>query len=218
MIDPPAFRRRPAERGAEILDAAITQFASRGFEKTRIVDIAREAGVSHGTVGSYYPTKEALLRACIERLAQPEMDQVDAAISGFEGTTRELLEWLGLFWGQHCKDEQVAAIIRVVEGELGNFPDLADTFRTRVYDPVIGLFVRIIARGVSRGEFTCDDPEPYAEFCFGSLTHAIDWNEGLGRVLNRPVDVERYVRIWATSAACGLRVTTGAEGKPAEWP
>lgn len=204
MIDPPAFRRRPEERGAEILDAAMKLFATRGFQKTRIVDVAHEAGVSHGTVGVYYPTKEALLRACIERLAQPEMDEVDEAISQFEGSTRELLEWLGLFWWQHCQDEQVSEIIRVVEGELGNFPDLAETFRTRVYDPVIEMFVRIIARGVARGEFACADPEPYAEFCFGSLTHAMDWNEGMGRVLDRPVDAERYISIWARSAACGL--------------
>lgn len=204
MNQAPAFKRRPAERGAEILDAAMTLFAERGFEKTRIVDIARLAGVSHGTVGLYFPTKEALLRACIERLAQPEMDEVEAAIGAFPGTTRELLEWLGLFWWRHCQDEQVSRVIRVVEGELGNFPDLAETFRSRVYDPVIGMFVRIIERGVSRGEFACADPEPFAEFCFGSLTHAMDWNESMGRVLDRPVDAERYIRIWATSAACGL--------------
>ncbi|HEX8388995.1 MAG TPA: TetR/AcrR family transcriptional regulator [Sphingomonas sp.] len=204
MNDEPAFRRRPHQRGDEILDAAMALFAERGFEKTRIVDVARRAGVSHGTVGIYFPTKEALLRACVERLAQPEMEEIEAAIGAFVGTTRELLEWLGLFWLRHCQDEQVSRVIRVVEAELGNFPELAETFRVRVYDPVIGMFVRIIARGVEAGEFACADPTPYAEFCFGSLTHAMDWNEGLGRVLDRPVDAERYIRIWATSAACGL--------------
>lgn len=204
MSGEPSFRRRPAERASEILDAAMRLFATRGFEKTRIIDVARAAGVSNGTVGLYFPTKEALLRAGIERLAQPEIDAVDAAINAFTGSTRELLEWLGLFWWRHCQNEQVLPIIRVVETELGNFPDLAETFRTRVHDPSIYMFVRIIERGIARGEFTCPDPEAHAEFCFGSLTHAMDWNQGLGRVLNRPVNGKRYIQIWATSAACGL--------------
>jgi AcrR family transcriptional regulator len=201
----PMFRRRPAERGPEILEAAMALFAERGFEKTRIVDIAQRAGVSHGTVGLYFPTKEALLRGVIELMAEPQMDEVERLIDGFEGTTAELLEALGLFWWQHCQEENVAAFVRVVEAELGNFPELAETYRTRVYDPVIRLFVRIIERGVARGEYRCDDPVPYAELGFGGLGHMLDWNEGLGRVLGRAIDARRYLGIWAHALACGLK-------------
>ncbi|WP_293682980.1 TetR/AcrR family transcriptional regulator, partial [uncultured Phenylobacterium sp.] len=145
-------------------------FAERGFERTRFVDVAKRAGVSHGTVGVYFPTKEALLRGVVERMAEPEMDQVVALIDGFQGTTAELLETLGLLWWEHCQEERITSLMRVVEAELGNFPELAETFRERVYDPVIDLFGRILKRGVERGELACEDPTPYAELAFGGLS------------------------------------------------
>ena len=210
----PNFRRRPAERGPEILDAAMALFAERGFEKTRIVDIAQRAGVSHGTVGLYFPTKEALLRGVIERMAEPQMDEAERLIDGFEGSTADLLETIGLFWWTHCQEENVGAIVRVVEAELGNFPELAETYRTRVYDPVVRLFVRIVERGVRRAEYRCEDPVPFAELGFGGLGYMLDWNEGLGRVLNRPIDAQRYISIWAHALACGLASGAGTQPSP----
>lgn len=200
-----AFRRRPAERGEEILTAAMALFAEKGFGPTRIVDIARRAGVSHGTVGLYYPTKEALLRACVDRMALPQFEAAEALIADEAQPPAKQLAALGRFMAEHCQSAEMDRLFRVVEGEIGNFPDFAAHFRDRVFEPMMDLFRTVIRRGVARGEFACDDVETCAHLLFGSLIHLFDWNAGFGPALGRPIDQERYLEAWARSAVAGLR-------------
>ena len=53
--------RNKADRRQRIYQSAMQLFESRGFQATTFSDIAREAGVSRGTVFNYFPYKEALL-------------------------------------------------------------------------------------------------------------------------------------------------------------
>ncbi len=54
------------ERRRDVLDAARRVFARRGFAAAKISDIASVAGISHGLVHHYFPSKEALFVAVIE--------------------------------------------------------------------------------------------------------------------------------------------------------
>ena len=49
-----------------LIETAFEQFAEHGLTTTRTADIAKAAGVSHGTVFVHFPTQEALLSAVIE--------------------------------------------------------------------------------------------------------------------------------------------------------
>lgn len=60
----PELRNR---REVEILGAAAKFFAEHGFANTQIQGIAEHLGISHGTVYSYFETKEALFLATVER-------------------------------------------------------------------------------------------------------------------------------------------------------
>jgi len=65
-----AKRRRPArrlsaqERRADLLEAAVTEFAANGYHGTRTADIAARAGVSQPYVYALFPDKRALFLAC----------------------------------------------------------------------------------------------------------------------------------------------------------
>lgn len=61
-----------ATRRRQILDAATKVFAERGFHRARIKQIAREAGVSEGTIYNYFEDKEALLIGILHRLNETE--------------------------------------------------------------------------------------------------------------------------------------------------
>lgn len=61
-------REQQAEqRRAQLIDAALELFSKRGIEATRVSDIARAAGVAQGLLYNYFPSKEALVMAIIER-------------------------------------------------------------------------------------------------------------------------------------------------------
>ncbi len=48
-----------------ILNAAIKLYSDTGFAETKVADIAKEAGVSFGTVFTYFDSKEALYESAI---------------------------------------------------------------------------------------------------------------------------------------------------------
>jgi AcrR family transcriptional regulator len=49
-VPAPRWRRRAEARPAEILEAALTVFSARGFAAAKLDDVAKEAGVSKGTL------------------------------------------------------------------------------------------------------------------------------------------------------------------------
>jgi AcrR family transcriptional regulator len=61
--------KNPDVRKQEILDGAIKIFARKGYEKTTTADISKELNISQGLCYRYYPTKEAIYDAALERYA-----------------------------------------------------------------------------------------------------------------------------------------------------
>ncbi len=60
-------RPRPEDRLPALLEAAIRVFSSRGYRRTQMADVAREMGVSPGTLYRYVEGKEALFLLLLER-------------------------------------------------------------------------------------------------------------------------------------------------------
>jgi len=57
-----------------LLDATEIEMARRGFHATTTNHIAQAAGVSIGTLYHYFPTKEALVAAVVERMWRGELE------------------------------------------------------------------------------------------------------------------------------------------------
>ena len=60
----PARRLSAPERRADLLEAAVIEFAESGYHGTRTADIAARAGVSQPYVYALFPDKRALFLAC----------------------------------------------------------------------------------------------------------------------------------------------------------
>lgn len=60
-------RKVSAQHREAILDAALECFSKRGFDATRVEDIARLAGVAKGSVYTHFKDKEALFRGSSNR-------------------------------------------------------------------------------------------------------------------------------------------------------
>ncbi|NUO50489.1 MAG: TetR/AcrR family transcriptional regulator [Polyangiaceae bacterium] len=68
-------RKRPRQARSKVTVDAILTAAARilvdvGYDRANVNEIARRAGVSIGSLYQYYPTKEALMNAVVERHAQ----------------------------------------------------------------------------------------------------------------------------------------------------
>jgi AcrR family transcriptional regulator len=70
---------RPTDKAAALLAAAFRLIAQEGLHGTPTAAIAREAGVAHGTLFLYFPTKEALFNALYLELLD-ETKRVTSAI------------------------------------------------------------------------------------------------------------------------------------------
>ena len=69
----PAERRRDPERTRQaLLDAALAEFAAKGFDGARVSDIAARAGVNKQLISYYFGGKDGLRQAVIERWIQVE--------------------------------------------------------------------------------------------------------------------------------------------------
>jgi AcrR family transcriptional regulator len=59
-------RRKDTEKPAQIIEAAFAVFGDIGFEGTLIKDIAERAGISSGTIYTYFQDKKDLFRATVQ--------------------------------------------------------------------------------------------------------------------------------------------------------
>lgn len=149
----PGRRRRKDARPEELLDAALSLFAQKGFAATRSEEVARLAGVSKGTLYLYYPSKEELLRAVIRQRLSAQITQIAGELSHHPGSAgRQLLEILPVWWGR-LYDSPTAAVFKVVMTEVRNFPGLAEYYMREVVAPGHRLVAQVIERGMAEGEF-----------------------------------------------------------------
>jgi AcrR family transcriptional regulator len=92
-----------ASRRTDILSAAKQVFAERGYHATTIADIARQAGLSYGSIYWYYESKEALFHELMSAEAAALREHINEAVlatpgdgspaAPFEAAVRATLEF-----------------------------------------------------------------------------------------------------------------------------
>jgi AcrR family transcriptional regulator len=76
-------RATPPSRTAErAVAAALDAFGTRGYGATSLDDLARDLGVRKQTILYWYPSKEALLDAAIDRVAAEVSRRLERAVAG----------------------------------------------------------------------------------------------------------------------------------------
>ena len=73
------FDNIPEEKRERILQAAANILGRDGTSRARMDDIARAAGISHGSLFSYFPTKDELVRGVIEQAKTMQRSRFDAS-------------------------------------------------------------------------------------------------------------------------------------------
>lgn len=150
-----------------ILAAACRVIVRRGFDTTRIADIAREAGTSTGTVHYYFETKDDVLLAALKWANQQPYVRVDELVEqGADDLTRlaKLLEVAVPYPGRP-RDEYVLLI--ELWGRILHRPELlpdGEVLSARWR----GYFFDIVNAGTESGAFRpARPPDEVAERLIG---------------------------------------------------
>lgn len=148
----PRWQRRPDARPEEILDAALEVFGAQGFAGARLEDIARRAGVSKGTLYLYFDSKDALFREMVRARVVSVIEVSERELLALDAPTADKVRLLIRAIWAVVGDPKMARIIKLVHGELNNFPELARFYYDEVILRVRALGVAVLAQGVARGE------------------------------------------------------------------
>jgi TetR/AcrR family transcriptional regulator len=65
-----------------IVDAALVAYGTRGYGATSLDDLARELGIRKQTILYWFPSKEALLDAVVDRCAAEVASRLERAVAG----------------------------------------------------------------------------------------------------------------------------------------
>ncbi|MDQ6750475.1 MAG: TetR family transcriptional regulator [Actinomycetota bacterium] len=158
----------PASR-QRILDAALVEFAARGYEGARLQDIARTAGLSRPTLLYHFESKEGLYAAVIEAATADWATETHRAISvnlqGFEQIA-SLVRAAFHFFETH-RD-----FVRVLRREAIEGGERLGAASADVLAPFIAQGVAFLERETAAGRLRTHDPLELMAFCYASVfTH-----------------------------------------------
>jgi AcrR family transcriptional regulator len=185
------------------LEAALRSFAERGFAGTRLEDVAASAGVSKGTVYLYFESKERLFEAVIREAVTPSIDQADALLDAFEGSTPNLLRTLFMVL-EGALNGPFPAVAKIILAESGNFPALARMWGDLAVRRAFGLARRVIQRGVDRGELRPVSPDEIVPLVMAPFMLLGVWRQSLGPHVNIPMDSHAVIAAHLDTLLRGL--------------
>lgn len=179
MLQPgePKFRRRKADRPAEIVQAALAVFAEKGFAAAKLDEIAARAGVSKGALYLYFETKEDLFRAVVTQGVAPNLAPAKALAAAHPGPFPDLVRTLAGRIAQIVQETEVGGVAKMVIGEARNFPELARVWHDELAGEALATVAGAIAAAQDRGEVRPGDPRVYAVQLIAPLLVGVLWRE-----------------------------------------
>ena len=132
-------RKKTEARREAILDAALEEFAAKGYAGARMEDIARRAGVAKGTLYLHFGDKEGLFNGLTESAFAPMHELAQEILEDKALTLREkLIRFCGpMLDEQGCS--RTARIIRLVWAEGLHNPKLVTPFYHGLIVPLLEL-------------------------------------------------------------------------------
>lgn len=152
----------------KILQGAMQEFLKHGYAGTSMDKVAVAAGVSKATVYSKFQDKEGLFKELIEQLARKKFNLIFGTEPP-EGEPVTVLHQLGTkALGQMIADAEHCAFMRVLIGESGRFPELAQICVRAMIKPVLETLNQYLA---AHPELDLPDPEATARVLLGTLVY-----------------------------------------------
>ena len=188
------WRRRKEDRPAEILAAALKTFSSKGFTATNLVEVAKEAGVSKGTLYLYFESKEALFKAVVSEFVLPQIAKAEEHAEHYSGPVKQLLINLLEQWRLNVLETELSGITKMMIAEASNFPDLATFYLENVIKRTRRFVSNLIKAGIERGEFRQCNADYAARAFLAPMVFSAIWQHSLAP-FDDSYDMNEYLNV-----------------------
>ena len=169
----PATRLSAAERKDSILDAALIEFAEKGYAGTSTEDVAERAGISQPYLFRLFGTKKELYIASISRCYRETLELFQRAAEGKRG--EEALQAIGKAYMEQLESDRVwlraqmhgyaasddPEIRRVVRSGFGDLVAYARRVSGADWPHIWHFFATGMFLNVLASMHVTDDPEPW---------------------------------------------------------
>ncbi len=154
-MSPSVRRALVAERESQILAAAAKVFGAKGYERATIADIAKEAGISEGSIYNYFKNKGDLLVSLPNRVIQPKIESLNARAG--DRSPEEALSTIARTMTAAIREN--AHIFRIL---LSALPSMTKKMREQYLHQVVlyasGIIQAYFEEQIRRGVFRQDLP------------------------------------------------------------
>lgn len=188
------------ERRTTIVEEAIRQFGREGYRGASLDAIAGGVGVRKQTLLYYFPSKDALLEACLAAAGARLAQEIAAALEGKQGYWDRAEAVIHAVFSLAGEWPEFPMFVREA-GRLG--PEAFDRF-AEVIDPLRRRAIDFLQTGMDSGEIRKQDPALLLFTLYtavvGSLTEASVLNAVVGEnksrqsLRRREKEVKAFVR------------------------
>ncbi|TDT72376.1 TetR family transcriptional regulator [Hypnocyclicus thermotrophus] len=164
-------------------------FSEKGYEKTSIEEIIKEAAVAKGTFYYYFKSKEEFLEKMFDYIFDEAIKKLEIiSIRKDIGATKKLITFLGEMVKMKTQDKEFTEKIARYILEK-NFNILIYRFKEIYMEKLSPYLLKIFIEGKETGEFDIDNPEITLGHFLNLLTYAGDPK----KMLNNPNYLKEFV-------------------------
>jgi len=155
-----------------IIDSAKKLFAEQGYQKTTVMDISKQAGLSEAALYAHFQGKEDLLLTIPDLWVSKLIKELEEQLFGVKGAFNKLRKYL---WWNMRRIEQAPLDAKIVYLFLKTN---ANFMKTEVYSNVKTLYsylLEIFEEGSRNGEMKSDLNPYFARVIFiGTMDHIVN--------------------------------------------
>ena len=143
-------RKKQEEKYNRILEAATRVFAREGFHSAKIEDVAKEAGVAHGTVYLYFGGKDDVLISIFQENLEELVEYVGSEVEKEANAEDKLRRMISLQIELIETNSELAELMLVEFPQTGKFLNNSVIHDLAAY---IDMIADILKEGLAEGAF-----------------------------------------------------------------
>jgi AcrR family transcriptional regulator len=158
--------RRIEDRKQQILSAASVVFAEKGYQRATTREIAEKANLSEGLIYSYFESKDHILLAILEKLADAGKDEI---LTDEEDVTLRQDVLKKTLQIRHGFLDELEPMMRATMGEAINNSHFCEHYLDMLVNPALETMEREIQNWVGKGDIKDTDPIAASRFLLAEI-------------------------------------------------